>query len=109
MGFKLVCNDCRVSFSIGNDNQVEYSKKCRNCGENAHLVHHKFKPPKKSDKKSWEIVEFLISHGFDFSSAYVPLTDCQGQYLGNLRVDYPKTMEEAKEFVKMISPNKLKI
>src|SRR5690606_3033705 len=75
MGFKLVCTNCRISFSIGNDYQIEHSKRCRNCGQNAHLLHHKFKPPKKKDKKAWEIVKFLIDHGFDFSSAYVPLVN----------------------------------
>jgi len=103
MGFKLVCTNCRISFSIGNDYQIEHSKRCRNCGQNAHLLHHKFKPPKKKDKKAWEIVKFLIDHGFDFSSAYVPLVNEKNEYWGNLQINYPKTMEEAKEFVKIIS------
>ena len=104
MGFKLVCTECRLSFSAGNETEVKHSKKCRSCGRPAHLLHHKFKPPKRTDKEKWQIVAFLISHGFDFSSAYIPLADQKAKYLGHLQIDYPQTMEEAKLFVETVVP-----
>lgn len=99
MGFKLVCVSCRNSFSIGTDFTIEHTKNCRNCGKESHVLNQKFKPPKKKDKKRWQIVEFLIEKGFDFSSAYFPLADEKGKYIASLQVNYPQTMEDAKLFV----------
>lgn len=107
MGFKLVCTNCQTSFSVGNDGQdIKNTAKCRTCGKPAHILHHKFKPPKKKDKKHWQIIEFLLQNGLDFSSASVPLIDEKNQFWGNLQVDYPQTLEEAKLFVQNIKPQK---
>lgn len=100
MGFKLVCIPCRNSFSVGNDGQdIKNTAKCRTCGKPAHILHHKFKPPKKKAKKEWKLVEILIKNGFDFSSAYVPLIDGKNQFWGNLQVGYPDNLEDAKSFI----------
>ena len=63
--------------------------KCPHCGGIARNLGRKFKPPKRSDKKQWQKVKFLVSKGFLFHSIYVD---------GRL-VPYPGTLEEAKEFV----------
>lgn len=107
MGFKLVCTNCRTSFSVGNDGQdIKNTAKCRTCTKPAYILHHKFKPPKKKDKKAWQIIEFLIQNGFNFSSASVPLVDDKNQFWGNLQVGYPQTMEEAQLFIQHILPRK---
>lgn len=102
MGFKLVCVPCRSSFSVGNELEIKNVVKCRNCGKPANILHHKFKPPKKEDKKKWELVELLIENGFDFSSAYIPFPTPGSPV--KLQVGYPQTMEEAAYFVKNVKP-----
>lgn len=55
------------------------------------VVSQKFKPPKKTDLKSWEVVAYLLENGYTFYSAY----DKDGRH-----IPYPKTLEEAMEFVR---------
>lgn len=54
----------------------------------------KFKAPKRSDAAQWKKVQFLVEHGFRFYTVY-ELTEH-----GANRIAYPKTLEEAREFVK---------
>lgn len=82
--------------------------KCRTCGKPAHILHHKFKPPKKKDKKAWRTVEFLIQNGFDFSSEYIPLIDDKNQFWGNLKVNYPDNLEDSKLFIHSVKTMKFK-
>ena len=51
-----------------------------------------FKAPKKSDTEQWKKVAFLIDHGFFFQKI-------RPDSNGNESVPYPKTLDEAKEFV----------
>ncbi len=67
---------------------------CPNCGQPATFLNHKFKPPGKKDTKAWEVAAYLKNHGFYFQHAYEPMG--QGVWL---QVPYPRTMEEAREFV----------
>ena len=64
--------------------------KCPHCGSVAHNVGRTFKPPKRKDDAQWEKVAFLIRNGFPFHPIYDE----------HQRVPYPKTLAEAKEFVK---------
>jgi hypothetical protein len=50
------------------------------------MLSRRFKPPAKSDLAGWRKVEYLVHHGFYFQS------------FGFAR--YPKTLAEAREFVK---------
>jgi hypothetical protein len=54
----------------------------------------KFKPPKARDAQQWAKVRFLVEHGFSFYSVY------ERTEFGEIKVPYPKTLEEAREFVK---------
>ena len=88
MGYKIVCLTCRKAFSIGPD----YLKpeKCSECGGSYLSYNHKFKPPKRDNLKAWKLVGFLNEHGF----TYQHVKENDGNY-----VEYPKTLDEAKEFV----------
>lgn len=91
MGYKNVCLNCRIAFSSGMDYNDVRESKCTQCNEQMILVNHKFKPPKKADVAGWKLVRFLVEEGFRFGGAYDN---------DQVRVQYPKTLEEAKEFVK---------
>lgn len=65
--------------------------KCTKCEEVMILVHHKFKPPKKSDISGWKLVKLLMDNGFRFDAVY-------SNYQ---RMQYPKTLEEAEDFLKL--------
>jgi hypothetical protein len=58
------------------------------------IVHHKFKPPRRNDLKRWKLVELLVKNGFLFQPVYEKI----GVAI-YLKVDYPKNLIEAKEFV----------
>ncbi len=95
MGHKKVCFVCRKAFSISNDaTAVSVTHKCPVCGNTAHVLSQKFKPPKRTDLKQWEMVKFLVDNGFVFHSQLKCIS--RGSYI---KVPYPKSMEEAKEFV----------
>jgi hypothetical protein len=91
MGYKNVCLNCFRVENLGTDYEKFRTGKCPECSHAMTFVNHKFRPPKKNDKKGWELVKFLISHGFNFQH----VSDENGIY-----VTYPRSMEEAKEFVK---------
>ena len=54
---------------------------------------HRFRPPKKRETAKWEVAKYLVDHGFYYQHIYENLWG--GQYM-----NYPATMQEAKEFVK---------
>ncbi|WP_162127617.1 hypothetical protein [Flavobacterium phycosphaerae] len=57
------------------------------------LLNQKFKAP-KAESKEWETINFLVAHGFKYQSIYTKKED------GLLyKVDYPKNIKDAKEFV----------
>jgi len=56
------------------------------------LMPHRFRPPKKDEKKKWDVVEFLVNEGFEYQHIY-------DEEIINTYVSYPKTMKQAKEFV----------
>lgn len=100
MSTKDVCTNCRKAFSQGHnvDTQYEQARICPDCGRPMFFVSNKFKPPKKTDTKAWEIVAYLIESGYPFYSAY----DRNGYF-----VPYPNTMAEAEEFIR--KRNEMKI
>ena len=72
------------------------------------LVNHRFRPPKKNDKKKWELVEFLITNGFPFQHIYKKAKSEYYKTQSDNYVEYPKTMEEARDFVIKYKDQKIK-
>lgn len=103
MGHKKVCFECRKSFNLPMDFTAEYSMACPDCGNQTTFLNHKFRPPKKGDKKAWEVAEFLKDHGFYFQHAYAHIGP--GVYL---QAPYPVNMEDAREFVLKYKPSPFK-
>lgn len=95
MGHKKVCFECRKSFNLKMNFNAEFSMTCPDCGNPATFLNHKFRPPKKQDKKAWEVAEYLKDNGFFFQRVYVN----DGHGLCLQKIPYPVSMEEAKDFV----------
>jgi len=89
--FPHACFHCRKSFKKPASSSPRICPECT--GELTRLS-RKFKPPKARDTAQWAKVKFLVEHGFLFYSVY------ESAALGGARVPYPKTLEEAREFVK---------
>ncbi|GJM63894.1 hypothetical protein [Persicobacter diffluens] len=90
MGYKNVCLNCKRVENLGTDFNKFKTRKCPISETDMIFVNQKFRPPKKTDKKGWQLAAFLIHHGFVFQR----ITDENQAYLS-----YPKSMEEAKLFV----------
>jgi hypothetical protein len=58
------------------------------------MLGRKFKAPAADDVKQWKKVQFLYEHGFWFESIYDDRSN----------VSYPKTLSDAKVFVKKYLP-----
>lgn len=61
-------------------------------------VNRKFSAPKSNDLAQWKKVQFLVEHGFLFQSVY-ETAGKNDQYKMPLKVSYPATIEEARDFV----------
>lgn len=59
------CFACRKSFKQDPWNE-SLSHKCPECSEELHDMGRNFRPPKKLDKNSWEVVRRLYQAGFRF-------------------------------------------
>jgi DNA replicative helicase MCM subunit Mcm2 (Cdc46/Mcm family) len=90
----FACLECQKSFKREFDLSKEFplTLKCPNCGGISHNLGRHFKAPKKTDAKQWAKVKFLIEHGFFFQKIY-------DKNNNGLNIPYPKTLEEAEEFV----------
>lgn len=84
------CKSFKREFDLAEGRPKEMA--CPDCGGVAHNFGRHFKAPKKSDRKQWEKVRFLFEHGFRFQKVRVEENSTES-------VPYPKTMQEAKEFV----------
>tara|TARA_R100000306_G_scaffold6117_1_gene8561 strand:- start:135 stop:467 length:333 start_codon:yes stop_codon:yes gene_type:complete len=99
MGHKKVCLNCRKAFNQNSDFTVETGIICPECGEKMTEVNHKFRPPKKSDLKAWNVAKYLIENGFLYQHIYKNIEERNGLVAKEKYVDYPKTMSEAENFV----------
>jgi len=109
MGHKLVCLTCYRVENLGTDLSNLKIGRCPLCSNPLIFVNHNFKPPKKTDKKKWELVKFLIFNGFPFQHIY---NEGRSEYYltqSDNYIKYPKTLEEAKEFVVKYKDQSLKI
>ena len=89
--FPFVCLLCRKSYKKPTSLSA---RSCPECGGAMTQLSRKFKAPKCSDAVQWKKVQFLVEHGFRFYTVYE-----QTEH-GVNRIAYPKTLEEAREFVK---------
>jgi len=101
MGHKKVCVECRVTlnrpFDIGSD--LTYA--CPECGKVMILLPHRFRPPRKSDDKKWEVVKFLINNGFYYQHIY-EIVETKSRITSRQNyVAYPENIRDAKEFVEL--------
>jgi len=97
MGFKIACLTCRKAFSNNLGWKHSFGK-CPECGDKYVYFNHKFRPPKRNDLKQWKVVKYLSENGFNYqhvNDKYVKLR----QYGYFIYAEYPKSMQQAKEFV----------
>ena len=99
MGHKKVCLDCKLIFNRSFDFGSDLTYPCPECQKSMILLPHRFRPPKKSDEKGWQLVKFLIDNGFYFQHIYQDGSDELNKNLTNNYISYPKNSREAKEFV----------
>lgn len=100
MGHKVVCIDCRKSFSQGTDFKSRRKINCLDCGEQMIFLPHRFRPPKKTNTQEWKTVAFLIKNGFLYQHIYKVVEAINNNIIiKKNRVPYPKTLSAAKEFV----------
>jgi len=91
----FACLECCKSFKreyVYQLNEYISELKCPNCGGIAYNLGRHFKAPKKTNKKQWEKIRFLVENGFRFQKIHNGSRHYE-------TVPYPETLEEAKEFV----------
>ncbi|MGN7205704.1 hypothetical protein ACTHQF_15635 [Pedobacter sp. SAFR-022] len=105
---KKICFNCQKSFSITDRQSNHFEFKCPKCHGQAFLFTHRFRPPKASDDKKWQVVKFLFENGFRFQhiSNYVP--DHHGILRFSNFARYPENMIDALEFVETYKDQALK-
>lgn len=99
MGHKRVCLKCYRIENLGSDLCNLKIGTCPLCSSALIFMNQRFRPPKKAEKKKWELVKFLVSNGFPFQHIY---NEGRSEYYltkAHNYIEYPKTLEEAKEFV----------
>jgi hypothetical protein len=86
----FACLHCRRSFKrpAGPAWRV-----CPRCGQYAVNLGRHFKPPAHDDLEQWRKVRFLVEQGFAFQHVY-------DHARGGRLVPYPKTLRQARAFVK---------
>lgn len=101
MGYKAVCFACRKAFNYNPDVQKNMEQKCPQCSKVLSLVNHKFKLPRKSDNKSWDVAKYLCENGFPYRHVYkdVSKRNTVDENSSSNYVEYPTTMKEAREFI----------
>ena len=84
------CKSFKREFNLSEGCPSELT--CPQCGGIAHNFGRHFKAPKKNDQKQWKKISFLFEHGFRFQKI-------RANGINESSIEYPKTLEEAKEFV----------
>ncbi len=99
MGYKSVCVNCRKSFNRSIEKEINKFFSCPECGNTMTLLSHRFRPPKKSDEKKWEVVKFLIDKGFYYQHINKLVDDEKSEYDNNEFAKYPLNLKDALIFV----------
>lgn len=82
--------------------------KCPECGNQAIVVTHRFRPPKASDNRKWEVVKFLVKNGFPYQHISIYEADRHGIQRFVKYARYPENMIDAIEFVEQYKLQALK-
>ena len=98
--FPNLCFECNKSFKKPESKEQRI---CPECGGPLIEVSRKFKAPKTSDKEQWAKVKYLVEHGFIFQSVYE-----QREVGVYYKATYPKTLNEAKDFVNKYNEQAIK-
>lgn len=109
MGHKRVCLKCYRVENLGFDLSNLKLGMCPLCSSPLIFMNQRFRPPKKTEKKKWELVKFLVFNGFPFQHIY---NEGRSEYYledSDNFIEYPKTLEEAKEFVVKYKDQSLKV
>ena len=108
MGHKSICLNCRKAFNQGSDIDKRIESNCHECGQLRISMPHRFRPPKKTDNKKWEVVEFLINHGFKYQHIYKDIKSKKGIVDYSNYAEYPTSLNEAKEFIEKYKEQAIK-
>ncbi|RZJ47792.1 MAG: hypothetical protein EOO44_21955 [Flavobacterium sp.] len=98
MGKKL-CLNCKKCFNMSYDDIQHSNCVCPECGNQATIITHRFRPPKKEDNRKWEVVAFLIENGFPYQHVSIYEPDRHGIQRFVSYGKYPENMIDAIEFV----------
>jgi DNA-directed RNA polymerase subunit RPC12/RpoP len=105
---KKICFTCQKAFGIPDRLATDSEFKCPRCSGQAFLLTHRFRPPKASDNKKWQVIRFLFENGFRFQH----ISNYEADHHGILRfsnfVKYPENMIDALEFVEIYKDQALK-
>lgn len=104
MGHKVVCLECYRVENRGTNLKIG---KCPNCSQEMVFINHRFRPPKKTDKKGWELVKFLVSEGFPYQHIYQSGKSDYYKTATDNYVEWPKSLKDAKEFVDKYTAQKI--
>jgi predicted RNA-binding Zn-ribbon protein involved in translation (DUF1610 family) len=96
---KKLCFYCRKSFNLFPESSGNSNLKCPQCGKQAIVVTHRFRPPKVDDKRKWDVVKFLIDNGFSYQHIAIYEPDRHGIERFVAYAQYPENMIDAIEFV----------
>ena len=99
----FACLNCCKSFKreFNSTNGIPSELPCPECGGVSYNFGRHFKAPKKTDKRQWQKIRFLLEHGFRFQKIRIG----SGHHD---TVKYPETLEEAKEFVEKYKEHAIK-
>jgi hypothetical protein len=90
--FHHACLTCRRSFKRPGARAGVDDRRCPGCGNEAINLGRHFKPPQANDIKGWELVTFLVHHGFVFQKIF--------KLESSEQVGYPANLRAAKDFVR---------
>ena len=108
MGHKSVCLECYRVENLRLGLTSPHLGKCPLCLNQMVFVNHSFRPPKKTNYKKWELVKFLVLEGFPFHHVYKEGKSEYYKTESNNYVNYPKTLEEAKDWVLKYKDQRIK-
>ena len=108
MGHKKVCLACRESLNLDISDYAVKVRFCAKCGKQMMFLPHRFRPPKKTDDKAWQLIAFLIHHGFPFQHIYINGANEYFKNATNNFVSYPTNLRDAKAFVEKHKAKKTK-
>ncbi|QNK63919.1 hypothetical protein H7F33_05340 [Pedobacter sp. PAMC26386] len=99
MGKKAICLNCKKSFNISSENSEVLNFKCPECGNQTIAITHRFRAPKITEKRKWDVVKFLIENGFSYQHISIYEPDRHGIHRFIAYAQYPENMIDAIEFV----------